>query len=105
MSFLWPGALIALLAGPLLLAYLWWTRRQRRKQTVRVSSVALIRSAIPKRAHWKRRVPVALFIASLLALGFGAAASPTSISTSSPPATGARFAALARYTFAPGAAL
>ena len=40
---------------------------------MRVSNVAVIRAAIPARAHWKRRIPLALLVASLLVLGVGAA--------------------------------
>lgn len=73
MSFTWPLALLALLAAPLLLGVVWLVRRRRRKLTVRVSNVALIRAAIPKRSNWKRRIPLALLVASLVVLGIGAA--------------------------------
>lgn len=73
MSFTWPLALLALLAAPLLLGVVWLVRRKRRKLAVRVSNVAAIRAAIPKRSHWKRRIPVALLVASLVVLGVGAA--------------------------------
>ena len=61
MSLTWPWALIALLAFPLLLGYRWWMRRRRRRETVRVSSVALIRAALPGRSLWRRRIPLWLF--------------------------------------------
>lgn len=73
MTFAWPWALVALAAGPLLLAALWARRRRRRKLTVRVSDVDVIRAAIPAHGHWKRRIPLALLIAALAALGIGAA--------------------------------
>jgi Ca-activated chloride channel family protein len=73
MSFTWPWALVTLLAVPFLLALLWARRRRRRKAAVRVSNVAAIRAAIPPRAHWKRRIPLALLVASLVVLGIGAA--------------------------------
>ncbi len=73
MSFTWPLALLSLLAVPLLLGAWWLVRRRRRRLAVRVSNVAVIRAAIPKRSHWKRRVPVALLVASLVMLGIGAA--------------------------------
>ena len=57
-----------LLAG----AYVWQLRRKRRR-AVRYSSVALIRAAAPRRAAWKRHVPVALLLAALAALGLAAA--------------------------------
>jgi Ca-activated chloride channel family protein len=73
MSLTWPWALVALAAGPILLGLLWARRRRRRKLAVRVSNVAAIRAAVPPRAHWKRRIPLALLIASLVWLGVGAA--------------------------------
>jgi Ca-activated chloride channel family protein len=72
-SVTWPLALLALLAVPLLAgAYVWQLRRKRRR-AVRYSSVALIRAAAPRRAAWKRHVPVALLLAALAALGLAAA--------------------------------
>ena len=75
MSFSWPWALTALLAVPLLLAIRWWFNRRRKRAAVTVSSVALIRAALPGRTSWRRRLPVFLFLAGLLALG-GALARP-----------------------------
>ena len=68
MSFGWPWALLALLTVPLLLLARWWLNRRRRRAAVTVSSVALIRAALPGRSSWKRRVPVAMFLAGLVAL-------------------------------------
>ena len=48
------------------LAY-WWMLRRRRKRAVRYSSVALLRSVLPKRKRWQRHLPVALLLASLVA--------------------------------------
>ena len=69
MSLSWPWALLALLVVPLLLAARWWMNRRRKRSAVTVSSVALIRAALPGRSSWKRRVPVWLFLAGLLVLG------------------------------------
>ena len=68
MSFSWPWALLALLAVPLLPAVRWWYNRRRKRAAVTVSSVALIRAALPGRTSWRRRIPVLLFLAGLLAL-------------------------------------
>lgn len=70
MSLNWPWALLALLAVPLLLIARWWLNKRRRKVAVRVSSIALIRAALPGRSLWRRRIPVFMFIAGLLLLGF-----------------------------------
>ncbi|GFJ76205.1 VWA domain-containing protein [Phytohabitans houttuyneae] len=57
---------------PLLLGYRWWLRRRRRRETVRVSSVTLIRAALPGRSLWRRRIPIWLFAAGLVVLAGGA---------------------------------
>ncbi|MFY1669022.1 VWA domain-containing protein [Plantactinospora sp. WMMB334] len=73
MSFDWPWALIALLVAPLLPAVRWWLNRRRKRVAVTVSSVALIRAALPGPVSWRRRVPVLLFLTGLLALAAGLA--------------------------------
>ncbi|MET0414450.1 MAG: VWA domain-containing protein [Actinoplanes sp.] len=75
MSFSWPWALLALLAVPLILVVRWWLNKRRKRTAVTVSSVALIRAALPGRTSWRRRVPVFLFLAGLLVLS-GAVARP-----------------------------
>ena len=72
MSFAWPLALLSLLVAPALLGAYWWLLRRRRKQAVRYSSVALLRSVLPRRNRWQRHLPVALLLASLVALAFAA---------------------------------
>ena len=79
MSLTWPWALAALLAFPLLLAFRWWMRRRRRREAVRVSSVTLIRAALPGRSLWRRRIPLWLFAAGLVVLGTGAARPQASV--------------------------
>ncbi|GAA1809889.1 VWA domain-containing protein [Luedemannella flava] len=79
MSLTWPWALTALLAFPLLLGYRWWTRRRRRRQAVRLSSVALVRAALPGRTAWRRRIPLWLFAIGLVVLGTGAARPQASV--------------------------
>jgi Ca-activated chloride channel family protein len=73
MSLHWPWALLALLAFPLLLGVRWWLRRRRRRDTVRVSSVTLIRAALPGPSSWRRRIPLILLAAALAVLGVGVA--------------------------------
>ena len=72
MSFAWPLALTTLLAAPALLAAYWWILRRRRKQAVRYSSVALLRSLLPRRTRWQRHLPIALLLMSIVALGVAA---------------------------------
>jgi Ca-activated chloride channel family protein len=73
MSLSWPWALAAVLVVPLLLAARWWFNRRRKRSAVTVSSVALIRAALPGRTSWRRRIPVFLFLAGLVALAGGIA--------------------------------
>ncbi|HEY0530901.1 MAG TPA: VWA domain-containing protein, partial [Actinoplanes sp.] len=68
MSLSWPWALLALVAVPLLLVVRWWLNRRRKRSAITVSSVALIRAALPGRTAWRRRIPVYLFLAGLLPL-------------------------------------
>jgi len=64
-SFTWPLALLLLLAVPLVGAVYLLAGRRRRRQAVTYSSLALLRTAIPRRSRWQRYVPVALLLASL----------------------------------------
>src|ERR1700748_3723551 len=73
MSFSWPWALLALLVLPLVFGAWWLTRRRRRRATVRVTSIALVRVAVPGRSRWRRRGPAALLAAGLAVLAIGAA--------------------------------
>jgi Ca-activated chloride channel family protein len=79
MSLSWPWALIALLAFPLLLGFRWWTRRRRRREAVRLSSITLVRAALPGRSLWRRRIPLWLFAAGLVVLATGAARPQASV--------------------------
>ena len=65
MTFTWPLALFMVLAVPAVLGAYLWKLRRRRKQAVRYSSVALLRSVIPKGTRWRRHLPIALLLASL----------------------------------------
>src|SRR4029453_1768280 len=79
MSLSWPWALVALVAFPLLLGLRWWMRWRRRREAVRMSSVALIRNALPGRSLWRRRIPLWLFAAGLIVLATGAARPQASV--------------------------
>ncbi|MEU8814769.1 VWA domain-containing protein [Actinoplanes sp. NPDC048796] len=83
MSFSWPWALLALLTVPLLLAARWWLNRRRKRTAVTVSSVAVIRAALPGRTSWKRRIPVWLFLAGFLPLAVSLARPQATVSVPS----------------------
>ena len=72
MSFAWPLALVSLVVAPALLVAYWLILRRRRKRAVRYSSVALLRSLLPKRKRWQQHLPVALLLLGLVALAVAA---------------------------------
>ncbi|MFF0869141.1 VWA domain-containing protein [Nonomuraea sp. NPDC003560] len=79
MSLSWPWALLSALVIPLIFAIRWWAGRRRRRAVVRVTSIALVRAALPGRTRWTRRIPVALFVAGLALLAVGAARPQASV--------------------------
>jgi Ca-activated chloride channel family protein len=79
MSFSWPWALLSILVIPLIFAIREWARRRRRRAAVRVTSIALVRSALPGRTRWTRKIPAALFITGLALLAVGAARPQASV--------------------------
>ena len=68
MDLLWPGFLFLLLIIPLLIAAYIWMLRRRRRFTVRYSSLALVRAALPRFSRWRRHLPFALFLLALTSL-------------------------------------
>src|SRR3977135_2618790 len=87
MSFSWPWALLALFVIPLVFAAWWLTRRRRRRSVVRVTSLALVRTAMPGRSRWRRRIPVALLTLGLAVLAVGAARPQATVPVASSSAT------------------
>ena len=73
MTFTWPWALLSLLAIPLLLVLTWLLRRRRRRAAVRVTSIALVRAALPRKTRWVRLLPSLLLLVGLAALGVASA--------------------------------
>jgi Ca-activated chloride channel family protein len=72
-TFEWPLALVVLLAVPLVLGVYLLAMRRRRKQAVNYSSVALLRSVLPRRSRWRRHLPLGALLASLGMLGVASA--------------------------------
>ena len=87
MSLSWPWALPALLVIPLVFAVWWLARRRRRQAAVRVTSIALVRAAVPGRSRWRRRIPVALLTLGLAVLAVGAARPQATVPVASSSAT------------------
>ena len=48
-------------------------RRRRRRAAVRVTSIALVRAALPTRTRWTRLIPTLLLLLGFATLGVGAA--------------------------------
>jgi Ca-activated chloride channel family protein len=86
-SFSWPWALLALLILPLVFAAWWLARRRRKRATVRVTSIALVRIAVPGRSRWRRRIPAVLLAVGLAALAVGAARPQATVPVASSSAT------------------
>jgi Ca-activated chloride channel homolog len=68
MDLLWPGLLLLLGALPLLVAAYIWMLRRRRRFSVRYSSLALVREALPRYSRLRRHLPFALFLLALASL-------------------------------------
>jgi Ca-activated chloride channel family protein len=75
-SFGLPPLLLSLLLVPVLAGVYVWQLHRRRRQAVRFSNVALLRSAGAGSRSWRRHVPIALVLAALGLLGL-ASARPT----------------------------
>jgi Ca-activated chloride channel family protein len=73
MTFSWPWALLSLLVIPILLGITWLLRRRRRRAAVRVTSIALVRAALPGRTRWTRLIPALLLMLGFATLAVGAA--------------------------------
>ena len=76
MTFGLPSMLLVLGFVPVLLGIYVWQLRRRRRQAVRFSNVALLRTAGVGARSWRRHVPIVLLLAALGLLG-AASARPT----------------------------
>jgi Ca-activated chloride channel family protein len=83
MTFSWPWALASLLVIPLLFATTWLLRRRRRRAAVRVTSIALVRAALPDRTRWIRLIPTVLLMLGFATLAVGAARPQASVPVAS----------------------
>jgi Ca-activated chloride channel family protein len=79
MTFSWPWALLSLLIIPIVCGVMWLLRRRRRRAVVRVTSIALVRAALPGRTRWSRLVPTLLLLLGFATLGIGAARPQASV--------------------------
>jgi Ca-activated chloride channel family protein len=72
-SFASPGYLAALALVPFVLGLHVLARRRARRYAVRFPGVATLAPLLPRAATWRRRVPLALFLAALTALALALA--------------------------------
>lgn len=68
MTFQWPDLLWTLALLPLLVLLYLWLLRRRRRNTVRLASVAIARQALGRGPGWRRHVPPLLMLLALAAL-------------------------------------
>src|SRR3954464_8354615 len=73
MTFSWPWALLSLLIIPIVAGFVWLLGRRGGRAAVRVTSIALVRAALPPRTRWTRLIPTLLLFLGLATLGVGAA--------------------------------
>ena len=83
MTFSWPWALMSLLIIPLVCGIIWLLRRRRRRAAVRVTSIALVRAALPGRTRWIRLIPALLLMLGFATLSVGAARPQASVPVAS----------------------
>ncbi len=83
MGLIWPVFLTLLLGIPLLVWGYVWVLKRRRRYAIPYSSISLVREAIPGSARWRRHLPFALFVLSLLFLILALARPVSSISITS----------------------
>jgi Ca-activated chloride channel family protein len=87
MTFVWPWALLSLLIIPIVVLTTWLLRRRRRRAAVRVTSIALVRAALPTRSRWVRLIPGVLLMLGFATLGIGAARPQASVPVASDSTT------------------
>jgi Ca-activated chloride channel homolog len=73
MSFASPVFLLTLLVIPLALLLYSFARKRRRRYAVRFPGVSTLAAIVPRASQWRRRVPLALFLAALAALSIASA--------------------------------
>lgn len=71
MNFAWPEVLWLLLLAPLLVAAYIWLVRRRQRGVVAFSDVGLVKQAMGRGRRWRRHVPPALVLCSLIVLIIG----------------------------------
>src|SRR6185436_14230397 len=79
MKFLWPDLLFTALMLPMLVVAYVWLLHRRKKMAVRLSSIAVVRSALANSPGWRRHVPPVVMLLALAALVLAVARPTASI--------------------------
>ncbi|MFT4220010.1 MAG: VWA domain-containing protein [Microbacterium sp.] len=87
MSFTWPLMLAAILVAPLLFLLAWAIRRRRKRDAVRVPSLAPIAVASSAGPRWRRRIPAALLLLGLATAAVGVARPQATVEVASSEST------------------
>jgi len=87
MSFLWPGALIALLIVPLAVGVYVILMRRRRKFAIRYSSLSIVSQAASHQSWWRRHLTFILFLLTLTSLSLALARPQATVTVPSNKAT------------------
>lgn len=67
-TFLWPQLLWSLLALPVLVLLYWWLLRRRKRATLQLASLSIVREAMGRGPGWRRHVPPMLLLLAFAAL-------------------------------------
>lgn len=84
---IWPAFLLLLILIPLIVLVYVWALGRRRRFAAHYSSLSLIREAMPGRTSWRRHLPFALFLLTLVFLVFGLARPVATVNATSSQST------------------
>ncbi len=87
MGLIWPAFLLLLILIPLIVLVYVWALRRRRRFAAHYSSLSLIREAMPGRTTWRRHLPFALFLLTMVFLVFGLARPVATVNATSSQST------------------
>jgi Ca-activated chloride channel family protein len=87
MTFVWPLALLGLLAVPLAVLLYLLAQRRRRREAERFGAPALVSGLVSARPGWRRHAPFALALAALTVLVLGVARPEATVSVPKEEAT------------------
>jgi Ca-activated chloride channel family protein len=87
MDLIWPGALLLLLALPLVVIGYRWALKQRKRFAINYSSIQLVRDAIPEKDRFRRHLPFSMLMVAVVSLILALARPTTDLPSPSGKAT------------------